>query len=221
VTASARLELGTAVHCSDGPFGELADVVIDPIGKRVTHLVVKPRDRPGLARLVPVDIAEGGAGQDRISLRCTCEEAAAYVTAQESAFIRMEDVPKSDPDWDMGVEDVLAMPYYTPMELGVYPSGYEEPVSVTYDRVPKGEVEIRRSSAVYSADEHHLGHVEAFLVDADAITHIVLERGHLWGKRDVTIPMSAVAKVETDTVTLSLSEDEVGGLPSIRVHRWK
>jgi hypothetical protein len=33
--------------------------------------------------------------------------------------------------------------------------------------------------------------------------------------------MSAVAKVETDTVTLGLSKDEVGELPSIRVHRWK
>jgi len=29
----------------------------------------------------------------------------------------------------------------------------------------------------------------------------------------------AVAKVETDAVTLSLSKDEVGALPSVRVHR--
>lgn len=36
-----RLELGGRVDCSDGTFGELADVVIDPTTKRVTHLVVK------------------------------------------------------------------------------------------------------------------------------------------------------------------------------------
>jgi hypothetical protein len=52
------------------------------------------------------------------------------------------------------------------------------------------------------------------------ITHFVLERGHLWGKREVTIPIGTVAKVETDVVTLSLSKDEVGELPSARVHRW-
>ena len=35
---------------------------------------------------------------------------------------------------------------------------------VNYDRVPKHEVEIRRSSAVISTDGHHLGHVEGFLI---------------------------------------------------------
>ena len=53
---------------------------------------------------------------------------------------------------------------------------------MTYDRVPKGEVEIRRSSAVTSADGHDLGQVDGFLVDGEAhITHFILERGHLWG----------------------------------------
>jgi hypothetical protein len=47
-----------------------------------------------------------------------------------------------------------------------------------------------------------------------------LERGHLWGRREVTIPIGAVAKVETDTVTLRMSREEVGELPSVRVHRW-
>jgi hypothetical protein len=36
----------------------------------------------------------------------------------------------------------------------------------------------------------------------------------------VTIPIGAVAKVETDLVTLQLSKKEVGDLPSVRVHRW-
>ena len=37
----------------------------------------------------------------------------------------------------------------------------------------------------------------------------------------MTIPIGAVAKVETDAVTLSLSKDEVGHLPARRVHRWR
>ena len=36
-------------------------------------------------------------------------------------------------------------------------------VMLAYDRIPKHEVEIRRSSAVISTDGHHLGHVEGFL----------------------------------------------------------
>jgi len=122
---------------------------------------------------------------------------------------------------------VLAEPYYVygyaggpGYETGPQPD-YDPHVTVTYDRIPKGDVEIRRASEVTSADGHHLGKVDGFLVDDDdAITHFVLERGHLWGRREVTIPINAVTTVFTDAVTLTLTKDEVGELPSVRVHRW-
>jgi hypothetical protein len=88
-----------------------------------------------------------------------------------------------------------------------------------YDRIPIGEVEIRRASSVTSADGHHLGHVDGFILDGEQITHLVLEHGHLWGRREVVIPALAVARVETDEVVLTLSKDAVGALPSARVHR--
>jgi sporulation protein YlmC with PRC-barrel domain len=214
-----RLELGTPVRCTDETFGELADVVIDPISKRLTHLVVRPRHQEGEApRLVPVELAEGGEEESEISLRCTVDEVNRLEPVQEFAYLRLDEFPVEDPNWDVGVQDVLAMPYYEGDPLGL-PS-YDTNVGMTYDRVPKGEVEIRRSSAVTSADGHGLGEVDGFLVDGEGqITHFILERGHLWGRREVTIPIGAVAKVETDAVTLSLSKDEVGALPSVRVHR--
>jgi sporulation protein YlmC with PRC-barrel domain len=215
----SRLELGTPVACSDGPFGSLGDVVIDPVKKRVTHLVVEPSGELGLARLVPIDLADGG-DKDGIALRCTSEAVAKFPTVHEAAYIRTTDFPVGDPDWDVGVQDVLAMPYYSSGDFGVYTGLDESPIEVAYDRVPKGEVEIRRKSVVLSADDHHLGEVEAFLCEGDEITHLVLEGGHLWGKRDVTIPIGAVQSVETDSVTLKLSKDEVGKLPAARVHRW-
>jgi sporulation protein YlmC with PRC-barrel domain len=217
-----RLQLGGSVCCADGPFGDLADVVMDPIRKRVTHLVVEPTGSPGLARLVPVELAAGGDGDDVVSLRCTVDEANRLATVHESAYLRMGEVPTGDPDWDVGIQDVLALPYYSASGLGVDAGDYDSPVEMTYDRVPKGDVEIRRASTVVSADGHDLGRVEAFLIDGDAITHFVLERGHLWGKRDVTIPIGSVSNVETDLVTIGLSKDEVGALPARRVHRsWR
>jgi hypothetical protein len=36
----------------------------------------------------------------------------------------------------------------------------------------------------------------------------------------VTIPINAVSAVHTDAVTLTLTKDEVGELPSVPVHRW-
>jgi hypothetical protein len=73
---------------------------------------------------------------------------------------------------------------------------------------------------VTAADDHFLGEVDGFVVDGGHITHFVLERGHLWGKREITIPIGAVAKVENDAVSLSLSKAQVDDLPAVHVHRW-
>jgi sporulation protein YlmC with PRC-barrel domain len=217
-----RLELGIPVRCSDAAYGEVADVVIDPTRRRVTHVVVRPEHQDATAnRLVPVDVIDAAASERDLVLRCSVADVNALDTVQEVAFLRLGDVPASDPDWDVGVSDVLATPYYEGTGFGDYVGDYGANDALTYDRVPKGDVEVRRASPVYSSDEHHLGHVDGLVVDGDdQITHVVLERGHLWGKRDVTIPIGSVAKVENDQVTLDLSKDEVGDLPSVRVHRW-
>ena len=221
-----RLEIGDRVRCTDGVYGELADIVIDPLEKRVTHLVVQPKEDEGEARLVPIQRAKGRADEQRaIELECTLDEAQGFESVHEAAYLRLGESPAEDPDWDVGVEDVLAMPYYTDlgysgMDVGPYPDDLDSHVTMFYDRVPKGEVEVRRASAVISADGHSLGEVDGFVVDADEhITHFVLERGHLWGRKEVTIPIGAVAMVESDTVHVALSKDEVGALPAVRVGR--
>jgi sporulation protein YlmC with PRC-barrel domain len=213
-----RLELRQPVRCTDDVLGELADVVVDPVSRRVTHLIVQPPHEHGLARLVPVELAEGVEGGPEISLRCTTDDARRLAPVRESAYLRLGEAPVEDPDWDVGLEDVLALPYY-PLDG---PAEYVEYAAVSYDRIPKGEVEIQRASAVYSADGHHLGHVDGLVIDGETqtITHLVLERGHLWGRRDVTIPIGSIASVDMDEVKLTLTRQDVGELPAVRVHRW-
>jgi len=217
-----RLDLGSPVRCTDGDFGELADVVIDPKTRRVTHLVVQPHHGGEQARLVAVERAQAGESSDAtISLACTVAEMREFELVRESAYLRLGEVPVEDPDWDVGIEDPLALP--PPTGMGTFGAGgvdIDPHVMLSYDRIPMGEVEIRRTSSVTSADGHHLGHVDGFVLDGEQqIAHLVLEHGHLWGRREVVIPASAVARVETDEVTLTLAKDEVGALPSTRVHR--
>jgi sporulation protein YlmC with PRC-barrel domain len=201
--------------------GELADLVIDPVRKRVTHLVVKPRHGGGETHLVPIELADAGQAGPDILLTCTSKEVRELPYAEEFAYLRLGEVPANDPDWDVGVTEVLALPYYESGGLDGYAGGFVDDVGIVYDRVPKGEVEVRRSSMVITIDGHHVGDVDGFLVDDDdQITHFVLERGHLWGRREVTVPIGAVVKVESDRVTVGLSTDEIGKLPAHRVHRW-
>jgi sporulation protein YlmC with PRC-barrel domain len=213
-----RLELGSPVDCTDGSFGKLADLVVDPVQRLVTHLVVEPPHRHGQARLVPAELAS--AGEDRITVRSTVEEVRRMPEVEDYAYVRSGELPLEDPDWDVGIQTVLVHPYYDAVGYGGPPPDYDPNLAIVYDRIPKGEVEIRRSSDVLSADDHRLGRVDGFLVDGeDAITHLVLERGHLFGRREVTIPIESVGSVATDAITLALTKDEVGRLPAVPVRR--
>jgi sporulation protein YlmC with PRC-barrel domain len=213
-----RLELGSAVCCSDGAFGELADVVVDPLARRVTHLVVAPHRRPEGARLVPIDRARDDGRT--IALDCSVADVEACEPVRETAYLRLGEFPVEDPGWEIGVQDVLALPLYHESDSFGPVVDAETRVLIGYDRVPAHTVEIRRASAVTSADGHHLGHVDGFLVSPDGTADIVLERGHLWGRREIVIPAGSVERIEDDAVTLTLTKDEVGALASRRVHRW-
>jgi len=219
-----RLDLGCPVRCTDDAFGELADVVIDPTTRRVTHLVVQSHRQGEPTRLVPAERARAGdAAAGTIVLDGSVAEIGQLDEVREAAYVRLGEFPVADPDWEVGVEEMLALPYYQGIDIvGSAPVGYEDHVLWKYDRIPKGDVEIRRASPVIAADGHQLGHVDGFIVDdQDHIGHIVLEHGHLWGRREVVIPIGAVARVENDAVVLTLSRDEVGALESHRVHRWR
>jgi sporulation protein YlmC with PRC-barrel domain len=215
-----RLELDKPVLCENREVGKLADLVVDPVAKRVTHLVVKPHHDAGSSHLVPIELVEPTEQVGGIVLNCSTQELEALPPVQEVAYLRLGEVPTGDAQWDVGVSDVLALPYYDSSGLAG-PVDAVGDTGIVYDRVPKGEVELRRSSRVMSKDGAYIGDVDGFLVEGENhITHFVLERGHLWGRREVTVPIGAVASVESDVVELSLSKDEVGALPAHRVHRW-
>jgi sporulation protein YlmC with PRC-barrel domain len=215
-----RLELGTAVYCTDGELGELADVVVAPHTMRVVDLVVRPRHLGGPARLVPIEAAEGSAWDERIQLGCSKEEAGRFPAIQEAAVMPLGDIPAGDSEWDVGVQDVMAVPTGSSMDMAAPRlDGLDQVMEVTYDRIPKGKAELRHQSTVVSSDGHIVGRIDAFVVDGDEITHLILERGHLWGKRDVTIPIASLASIKTDEVVLGITRNEVGRLPSVRLHR--
>src|SRR3954447_25839308 len=100
-----RLDLGSGVHCTDAAFGELADVIVDPISRRITHLVVEPHGHHERARLVPIDRARPAG--DGLVLDYSLSELDALEPLQESAYLRAGERVVADPDWDIGTEDVL------------------------------------------------------------------------------------------------------------------
>ena len=148
------------------------------------------------------------------------DKAQGFESVHETAYLRLGESPAEDPTGTSASKTSSRCRTTPVLIVGGSPGELDSPVTMCYDRVPKGEVEVRRASAVISADGHSLGEVDGFVVDADEhITHFVLERGHLWGRKEVTIPIGAVARIETDAVHIALSKDEVGALPAVHVGR--
>jgi len=209
------LRLDAHLQTTDGLSGTLADVVLDPVKRSVTHVVVRAGDPDPAARLVPLQLVTGGAGSgDSLSMTCTAEQFEQLESIQGYAYLPVDERPAPDSEWDVGVEDVVMMPSYQGADLGVYTAEIDPNVGVTYDRVPKGEVEIRRSSVVASSDDHELGAVDAVVVENGRITHVVVEKGHLWWHRAVSLPIESAGTLETNAIGLSLAKAEFGKLPS-------
>src|ERR1039458_959513 len=85
MSQTTQFSIGSEVACSDGVCGDLRRVVVDPVARALTHLVVEPRHRAGSGRLVPVDLVESTT--DAIRLRCTIAEFEALEDAEETQFL--------------------------------------------------------------------------------------------------------------------------------------
>jgi hypothetical protein len=48
---------------------------------------------------------------------------------------------------------------------------------------------------------------------------VLLQEGHLWGRKDVAIPLSAVRDLDDDGLQLSVTKQEVGELPAVPIAR--
>jgi sporulation protein YlmC with PRC-barrel domain len=203
--------IGAAASCTDGVCGEVTRVVIDPIAETVTHLVIEPNHRVGLARLVPLDLVDDTPGEVR--LRCTIEEFEQLDPAEETQF-----VPGSSGYAAYGPDQVVSWPYYglasTP---GIDPEVANASPVVTYDTIPLGEVEVRRGDAVHATDGD-IGRVQGLVIDprSHRVTHVLLQEGHLWGRKEVSIPISSVTRVD-DGIWLSITKQDVADLPPVDI----
>lgn len=209
----AQYTIGAEVSCSDGGCGNLSRVVIDPVARTLTHLVVEPKHQQASGRLVPIDLVDATA--EEIRLRCSRAEFDALEHAEETHFL-----PEAGEDMGYAAGQALAWPYYgLGGGMGAMGMGGMEmatPILIVDDRVPAGEVEVRRGQPVHATDGD-IGRVRGLVVDPGDhhVTHVLLEQGHLWGKRQITIPIGAVKDVGTDGVQVNLTREEVRDLPPV------
>ena len=215
------LSIGAVTVGSDGYRGEVRAAVIDPVAATVTHVVVEPEGRSGLARLVPLGLVDtdtetdagthpgtdAGAASGQLRLRCTQTEFMNLDPAEETLaeFAVGQTVPVQllPPGWRGTGEpvarggDILRIPERE-----------------TVDVIPPGEVEEHHGDHVHATDGD-IGQLRGFRIDPPSgrVTHVLLGEGHLWGRKEVAIPFDKIIGLDLG-IRLSLTKKQVQDLPS-------
>jgi hypothetical protein len=208
--------IGTTVSCSDGFCGQVSRLITDPVARTVTHLVVQPKHKKYHGRIVPLELIGTATGDVR--LRCTLAEFDELEPAEEV------DVAEGEDDIG-GYGGALSVQDYG--NIGAWGAGYSASgvsiggspghrvATTVNDVVPAGETQVRHGDHVHAVDGE-IGEVQGFVVDpADhRVTHVLLREGHLWGRREVAIPVSAVVGMD-DGIRLNLTKQQVADLPPV------
>ena len=191
-------------QCTDGPDGFTTTVVVDPVQRAIIHIVVRSSKESD--HMVPLDrIVE--TDQDTVYLNCTMAELDTMPAFTETHYIKSE-----RHDYSMYQGGLYQSPYVTNVQ--------EDYVPVEEEQVPPGELAVHRGTKV-SATDGNVGELEEFIIDAKSgkVSHFILRKGHLWGKRDITVPVSAIDHAEGDTLYLKLDKRAIEQLPSVKVKR--
>jgi len=215
VAEETEFAIGANASCSDGSCGELRHIIVDPHARRVTHLVIEPKHRHEPGRLVPVELVTGTTASE-IRLRCTFAEFSDLDPAEEDELV-------DDPEYASGYGSSAAVHGYGDvgaMGVGGSVSGMGVSMGVPRRRrtfveevVPDGETQIGHGEHVHALDGE-IGRVHGFLVDPanQQVSHVLLQEGHLWGHKEIAIPISAVTEID-DGVRLNITKKQVGELP--------
>lgn len=200
------IPLGKDVYCTDGLAGRSSHLILNPLSRRATHLVVRKRHFPHSDHVVPMELVAESTGS-LVRLRCSTHELTLLDPFTEIHFVEV---------------DPLELDYpFDPLVMWPYFSLEEELLPIDEDRVPPGELAVGRGTRVQDIGGEYVGRVDEFLVDPvdERITHLVVREGHPWNRKEVTIPVSQVARMAEETVYLKLDRRQIAVMPAIPIRR--
>jgi sporulation protein YlmC with PRC-barrel domain len=205
-----EFSMGADASCSDGPCGKLTRLIVDPETQAVTHLVIGPKHRGERKRFVPVDLVGDTAGG--IKLRCTMAEFDELDPAEDQELLPGDPGgPLYNPD-----QAQFGGPRFGGLGMANLRLNDGSKVAL-HDTVPLGEADVRRGEPVFATDGE-IGKIQGLVIDPGShhVTHVLLEEGHLWGRKEVAIPIGSVTRVG-DVIRLTIDKQQVQDLPAADV----
>jgi uncharacterized protein YrrD len=214
---------GAEVYTSDGQkAGHLDRVVIDPMSKEVTNLVVTRGFLFRHDKVIPVDWVESAA-ENRVQLRETEE-------SLEGApdFTQRHFADASEPQREGPPDEAPRAVYWNPpvgidwfgytghaRRLGFFSHGSPRYTVASQHPLPADAIPLREGDPVISSDDRRVGDVERIYAEPEEgrVTHLVISAGPLPSEKRV-IPSFWISRIEEDRVYLAVEADVLRRLKS-------
>ena len=210
-----EIPLDAMVVCVDGECGKTSHIIIERNSQKVTHFVVKAGNLLESHKYLVLVDRVVRTTPESVALDCTKKELAAMPSFTQTQFLNPI-TQKYEPLENFSEEALGSRSSYlmwsdTSMLQDTGTDIFSIPIEE--ELIPEGEIAIHRGASVEATDGH-IGKVEEFLVDPKDrhITHLVLEEGHLWHKKELTVPMSAIARMDEEYIYLNIDKKTIRSL---------
>ncbi len=196
-----KIPINARVECTDGFYGLCTYVVVDRDTHQLTHVVVKVARPPFEERLVPVNRV-AATTETLIVLNSTRQDMDDMENFYVESYMHVQ-----VPDYSLYPDVVLMGSAENYLLTKV--------VAFKDENLPASAMAVHHGARVEATDGP-VGQVDDLLVDptTEQITHLVLRKGHPWGQKEVTIPVSEIDHVEEDVVYLKLDKKALAALPA-------
>lgn len=207
-----RLWFGQPAILGDVEWGEVANVIVDPATRRLTHLVVGPPSQPERARRVPlseiwIDEAEA------VRLDLSEEEFRRLPLVRDSVYQRPSRSVSAGRDWDVGIRKPAKDTRYSYKDVPRSEFEDERTVEIVFDRIPKGAVELRSESGFVLADGTEAGLVSGLLIDDDGtISEVSVAPHRRFAQQPSSVPSGEITRFEMDRVVSATAHSGLGSL---------
>ena len=202
------IPLNVDVYGLNGRIGRSTHIIINPITEEVTHVVVRESFDDHTERLVPVEEIQES---DSNMIRLACNDTG---LSQMEVFEKVEFMPTTIPIMEASAPtNGYSWPYIVAKQETRF-------VKIVQRHIPPYERGLRRGAQVHARDGR-IGQIDEVVVDPETmhLTHLVLREGHLWGQKDVMIPVDEIENIEENNIYLKLDKQNIEALPTFPVHR--
>lgn len=83
-------KLTAKARCIDGEVGTVSKIIVDPLSREISHVVVRERNGQGADRRVPINQVRAVPNEEEIVLGCSSEAFGQFPVLNRDAYVTIQ-----------------------------------------------------------------------------------------------------------------------------------